>query len=113
MSALKRLCAFLCLMSASVMLAKADDVSSYPSRPITVVVSTPPGGMTDTVARLIGQYLSIDIGQPVIVENKPGGNFQVAWHALSQSEVGQTLHSLPQSKAGSSCSIKSPAWMSI
>lgn len=104
MRALKRVCAILCIVAASVMLANAEDASSYPSRPIILVVSTPPGGSTDTVARIVGQYLSADIGQPVIIENKPGGNFQVAWHYVRSARPdGYTLdvaeNALPMSKA--------------
>ena len=45
---------------------------SYPSRPISLVVPFPAGGTTDVLARALGQELSKSLGQPVIVENKPG-----------------------------------------
>ena len=47
---------------------------AYPSRPIRLIVPFPPGGSTTVVARLLGQKLTEAWGQPVIVENKPGGN---------------------------------------
>ncbi|GAB3649531.1 tripartite tricarboxylate transporter substrate binding protein [Ramlibacter alkalitolerans] len=45
---------------------------SYPSRPITIVVPYPPGGSNDVFARAIGKRLSEALGQPVVIDNKPG-----------------------------------------
>ena len=52
--------------------AQAQDV--YPNKPIRIIVATAPGGATDLTARLIGQKLSASMGQPVVVDNKPGAN---------------------------------------
>jgi len=46
---------------------------AFPARPITIVVPFPPGGSTDVVSRLIARKMTENIGQPVVVENKPGG----------------------------------------
>ena len=46
---------------------------SYPSRPIKIIVGNPPGGPTDTVARIAGERLTLSLGQPVIIDNRPGG----------------------------------------
>lgn len=51
---------------------------SYPDRPIRLVAAFPPGGANDLVARLVAQSLSARLGQPVVVENRPGSNGNVA-----------------------------------
>jgi tripartite-type tricarboxylate transporter receptor subunit TctC len=51
---------------------------AYPSRTVTMVVPYAPGGLPDTVARVVSQKLSERWGQPVVVENRPGGNGGVA-----------------------------------
>jgi len=53
--------------------AHAQSASSYPSRPITVIVPFPPGGPTDSYARLVALKMQERWGQPVVVENNPGG----------------------------------------
>ena len=64
----------------------------FPTRPITVIVPYAPGGLPDTVARVVGQKLSDKWGQPVVIENKPGGNGVVAAQALSAKPAdGYTL----------------------
>jgi len=47
---------------------------AYPSRPVRMIVPFPAGNAPDIVARLIGQWLSDLLGQPVIIDNRPGGN---------------------------------------
>jgi tripartite-type tricarboxylate transporter receptor subunit TctC len=58
--------------------APAALAQSFPDRPIRLVAEFPPGGANDLVARLVGQALSARVGQPVIVENRPGSNGNVA-----------------------------------
>src|SRR5215471_19702452 len=45
---------------------------TYPTRPVRLVVTTPAGGSPDIIARLIGQWLAERLGQPIIVDNRPG-----------------------------------------
>jgi tripartite-type tricarboxylate transporter receptor subunit TctC len=58
---------------------------SYPTRPLRLVVGFPVGGPTDLVARLIGQSLSERLGQPIIVENRPGAGSNIAAEAVVRS----------------------------
>ena len=52
--------------------------ASYPDKPITLVVPFPAGATTDTVARVVSQAASLELGQPIVVDNKPGAEGQVA-----------------------------------
>jgi tripartite-type tricarboxylate transporter receptor subunit TctC len=54
--------------------AAQNDTAGYPNAPIKIIVPFPPGGGTDLLARLIGDRMSTDWGQPVIIENRPGAN---------------------------------------
>ena len=58
--------------------ASAASAQAYPSKPIRWLVPYPAGGGSDFLARTIGQQLSTQIGQPVVIENKPGGNTAIA-----------------------------------
>ncbi len=63
---------------ASAPVVQAQSSGSYPNRPIRLVVGYPPGGSSDATARLLGAALSIKLGQPVIIDNKPGANTAIA-----------------------------------
>ncbi len=71
---------------------RAGWAQSYPSRPITLVVFTPPGGAPDIVGRLIGQALSQRLGQAIVVENRPGAGGNLALQAVARAPAdGYTL----------------------
>jgi tripartite-type tricarboxylate transporter receptor subunit TctC len=57
----------------------------YPTKPVKFIVPYAPGGLPDTVARVVAQRLTERLGQSVVVDNKPGGNGVVAYQALMQS----------------------------
>ena len=65
---------------------------TYPSRPVHLVVAFVPGGATDTLARQISNDLKETLGQPVVVENRPGANGYLAWNHVAAAEPdGYTL----------------------
>src|SRR5262245_35917005 len=85
---------------AAGLIALAHDAAaqSFPTRPIKIVVPIPPGGAPDISARVIGQKLSEQMGQPVIVENRPAANGNVAMEQVAKSEPdGYTLAVLADS----------------
>jgi tripartite-type tricarboxylate transporter receptor subunit TctC len=69
-----------------------DNAAKYPARPIHIIVGFAAGGGNDIIARVFGQKLSEELGQPVIVENKPGGGAIVATEYVAKAQPdGYTL----------------------
>jgi hypothetical protein len=67
----------------------ADD---YPTRPVRIIVGFPPGGPTDIFARLTGEWLSKRLGQPFVVENRPGAGSTIGVAAVIAAPAdGYTL----------------------
>src|SRR5215813_5113147 len=65
---------------------------AYPTRPVRIIVGFAPGGTSDIVARLIGPWLSERLGQPFIIENRPGAASNIATEAVVRAPVdGYTL----------------------
>src|SRR6185312_3423083 len=54
----------------------------YPTRPVRIVVPFPPGGAADITGRLIGQFMSERLGQPFVIENKPGAGSNLGTDAV-------------------------------
>jgi len=72
--------------------AAQEDAASYPNRPIHIVVPFPAGGPSDLVSRVIGQKMSETLGQPVVIDNRPGGNTIIGAQAVARAAPdGYTL----------------------
>ena len=72
--------------------ALAQSASSYPSRPVRLIVPLAPGGAVDALARMIGAYMESRFKQPFLVENRPGALTQIGTEAVVKAAPdGQTL----------------------
>lgn len=78
--------------TAAPMMPRIAAAQSYPSRPVRLVVGLAPGGAVDILARLVGEWLSRYLGQPVVIENRPGDAGSVAAEVVLRSPAdGYTL----------------------
>src|SRR5258708_9828021 len=76
----------------------AAHAQTYPSATVKLIVPVPAGGVTDTMARIVAQRLTEAWGQPVVVDNRPGGNYAVGAQAVAKSPPdGLTLLVAPDS----------------
>jgi len=86
---------FLRLAGAAVALpalARVALAQAYPTRPIRWIVPYPAGGSTDIIARLVAQFMSDRMGQPVVIENRPGGGTNIGTQAVANAPPdGYTL----------------------
>jgi tripartite-type tricarboxylate transporter receptor subunit TctC len=80
------------LLATAVSARAAEDPAKYPSRPIHIIVGFTAGGGNDIIARIVGQKLSESLGQPVVIENKPGAGAILATEYVARSAPdGYTL----------------------
>jgi tripartite-type tricarboxylate transporter receptor subunit TctC len=79
--------AFIVLLSAAAVLCTPSaGAQNYPARPIRLVVSAGPATAIDLIARAIAQFASPNLGQPIVVENRPGASGDIATTAVARSE---------------------------
>jgi tripartite-type tricarboxylate transporter receptor subunit TctC len=80
------------LVGMSMLPAADARAQTYPTRPVRFIVGFPPGGPNDILARLVGQWLSDRLGQPFVVENRPGASGNIATEAVVRAPPdGYTL----------------------
>src|SRR5579871_448541 len=68
------------------------DAQSYPTKPIRIIVSTSPGGITDIAVRILGQHITAKTGQAVVIDNRAGASGNIAMEAVARAaQDGYTL----------------------
>ena len=96
---LRSCAAILCVgLMASTAAQAQPPAPAWPGKPLRLVVPAPPGGITDGVARLVADHLQTNLGQPVVVDNKPGGSAVIAERAVMNAPADwHTLMIAPSS----------------
>jgi tripartite-type tricarboxylate transporter receptor subunit TctC len=88
--------AFVWLAAASSTLAQEAPRSDYPNKPVRVIASSSAGGISDIFIRIVGEELHKKWGQPLVVENRPGGQFNIGAKACADAPPdGYTVCILP------------------
>ena len=88
----RRLAVMAAVWLCSPSMGQAQGAETWPSRPIRLVVPYPAGGVVDVHARALAQKLAADLGQPVVVDNRPGANANVGAEAVARAAPdGYTL----------------------
>lgn len=90
--AIKKLAAFMAMVATTSCLAPSLAQAAFPEKPVRIVVPFSPGGGTDLIARTLGAGMSQELGQTVIIENKPGGGTIIGTDLVAKSAPdGYTL----------------------
>jgi len=79
---------FLHLAAGAVTLPAVSRIAraqTYPTRPVRLIVAFPAGGSSDIVARLLGQRLSERLGQPIVIDNRPGAGGNIGTEAVAKA----------------------------
>ena len=77
--------AFRAVAGLLLVLAAASAAAQFPDRPLRLIVPQAPGSATDTVARIVAPEMSRPLGQPVVVENRPGGALTIGIDAVAKA----------------------------
>jgi tripartite-type tricarboxylate transporter receptor subunit TctC len=89
---LKKICAWFCGILAAAALTFAAPAAEYPTRPVSLVVAFTPGGPSDVIARILGKKLQEMLGQPFVIENRPGAGGNIAAEQVANATPdGYTL----------------------
>jgi tripartite-type tricarboxylate transporter receptor subunit TctC len=87
-----RLSRFLLIAGAAALGTLPAGAQTYPGKPIRVIVSTSPGGITDVTVRILGAHITARTGQPVVIDNRPGASGNIAMEAVARAAPdGYTL----------------------
>jgi tripartite-type tricarboxylate transporter receptor subunit TctC len=85
-------CVAVAALAAALLAGATASMAQYPSRPVRIVVTIPPGGAPDLTARIVGEKIAAGLGQPVVIENRPGSNGNIAAELVAKGEAdGYTL----------------------
>ena len=83
------------LSGSGLVLFASVQAQSYPNKPIRWVVPYTGGGITDIVTRVVTQKMQAALGQPIVVDNKPGANRIIGADLVAKARAGRLHHASP------------------